>query len=108
MANRRTFITGMAALALAPRAWPKEKRVRVGVCSKDVAGAAKAGFDYVEPAAADVAGMTDDQFRDFSALVKSAGIRCEAFNSFIRRPDLKVVGESVPTDALRDYMETCL
>jgi sugar phosphate isomerase/epimerase len=80
----------------------------IGVCTKDVDSAAKYGFDYLEPAAAEIAGMTEEQFRDFSAKVLASPIRCHAFNSFIRRPDLKVVGDNVPTAALREYVDQCL
>jgi D-psicose/D-tagatose/L-ribulose 3-epimerase len=83
-------------------------RVMVGVCTKDIDNAAKYGFDYLEPAAADMAAMTEEQFRDFSAKVLASPLRCHAFNSFIRRPDLKVVGENVPTSALREYVDHTL
>ncbi len=101
-------MTGAAAAALSGPLWAKSSRVRVGVCTRDLANAVKYGFDYIEPGAADVASMTDEQFRDFTSAVMASPLRCHAFNSFIRRPELKVVGESVPTDALRQYMETCL
>jgi sugar phosphate isomerase/epimerase len=80
----------------------------IGVCTRDAASAAKYGFDYIEPGAADVSAMSDDDFRHFRGLVLASGIRCRAFNSFIRRPDLKVVGDSVPTAALREYVDQCL
>jgi len=87
---------------------PKAAKIKIGVCSKDLPGVVKAGFEYLEPAAADIAAMTEEQFKEFSSAVMASPIRCEAFNSFIRRPDLKVVGENVPKDALHDYMEGCL
>jgi len=68
----------------------------------------KYGFDYIEPAAAEIAAMSEDQFRAFSDTVFASSIRCYAFNSFIRRTDLKVVGPEVPTAALKDYLEVCL
>jgi len=40
--------------------------------------------------------------------VLASPLRCHAFNGFIRRPDLKVVGEDVPMSALSDYAEQCL
>jgi len=82
--------------------------VRLGVCTSDVAGAVKYGFDYIEPAAADIAGMSEDKFRQYADQVLSSPIRCEAFNSFIRRPELVVLGNDVPATALKDYMEACL
>ena len=112
MVTRRTFLAGAAAsaafCAVSSMAKPKPAKVKIGVCSKDLAGAVRAGFEYIEPAGADIAAMTEEQFKQLSDAVMASPIRCEAFNSFIRRPDLKVVGDSVPTSALRDYMEGCL
>src|SRR5262250_1785088 len=107
MVTRRTFLAGAAAAFVSP-AWGRARPVKVGVCTRDVAGAAKYGFDYVEPSAAEIAAMSKDQFREFSHTVLASPIRCHAFNSFIRRPDLKVVGPEVPTAALKEYLERCL
>jgi sugar phosphate isomerase/epimerase len=82
--------------------------VKVGVCTRDVAGAAKYGFDYIEPAAAEIAAMTEAQFREYADIVFASPLRCHAFNSFIRRPDLKVVGPEVSNSALKEYLEVCL
>jgi sugar phosphate isomerase/epimerase len=83
-------------------------KLKLGVCASDIAGAVKYGFDYIEPAAADIAGMSEDRFRQYADEVLSSPIRCEAFNSFIRRQELVVLGNVVPTAALKDYMEACL
>jgi len=83
-------------------------KLKLGVCTNDVAGAVKYGFDYIEPSAADIAAMSEDKFREYADQVLSSPIRCEAFNSFIRRPELVVLGNEVPTAALNDYMEACL
>lgn len=110
--TRRRFLGQVSAMALSAAlsklSWGKSQSVTIGVCSRDVASAAKYGFDYVEPGAADVAAMTDEQFADFRNTVTSAHIRCDAFNSFIRRKDLVVVGDNVPEQALRDYVDECL
>ncbi|HSS98071.1 MAG TPA: sugar phosphate isomerase/epimerase family protein [Terriglobales bacterium] len=108
MLTRRTLLSGVTAVALSSFAWGKRRPVKVGVCTRDVAGAARHGFDYIEPAAAEIAAMSEDEFRNFSDAVLASPIRCYAFNSFIRRPDLKVVGPEVPTSALKDYLEMCL
>ena len=83
-------------------------KLKLGVCTNDVAGAVKYGFDYIEPSAADIAAMSEDKFREYADQVLSSPIRCEAFNSFIRRPELVVLGNEVPKAALNDYMEACL
>ena len=108
MVTRRTFLAGAAAAFVCPADWVRARPVKVGVCTRDIAGAAKYGFDYVEPAAAEIAAMSKDQFREFSDTVLASPLRCHAFNSFIRRPDLKVVGPEVPTSALKEYLEGCL
>ena len=108
MVTRRTFLAGAATAFLYPAAWGRAHGIKVGVCTRDVAGATKYGFDYVEPAAAEIAAMSEDQFREFSDIVLASPIRCHAFNSFIRRPDLKVVGPEAPIAALKEYLEGCL
>src|SRR4051812_50195679 len=52
--------------------------------------------------------MSEVDFRAFSDTVLASSVRCDAFNSFIRRPDLKVVGPEVPVPALKDYLDLCL
>ena len=112
MVTRRTFLAGAGASAVGCAvnsfAKPASPKIKIGLCSKDVAGTAQAGFAYIEPAAADIAAMTEEQYKQFSDTVMASAIRCEAFNSFIRRPDLKVVGNDVPKQALQEYMDQCL
>jgi sugar phosphate isomerase/epimerase len=108
MVDRRTFIAAIGGSALAAVGLSKTGSVKVGACTRDVAGAVKYGFDYIEPAAADIAAMSEEDFKRYSDQVLSSPIRCEAFNSFIRRPDLKVVGSNVPGAALSDYVDSCL
>ena len=105
--TRRTFLAGAAA-AFICAGWARARPVKVGVCTRDVGDAAKYGFDYVEPAAAEIAAMSNDQFREFSDVVFASPLRCHAFNGLIRRTDLKVVGPEVPTSALKEYLERCL
>ena len=108
MVSRRRFLVGLAAVPLCLAARESTGNVKVGVCTHDVANAAKYGFDYIEPAAAEIAAMSDEDFRDFADEVLASPLRCRAFNSLIRRPDLKVVGEDVSLSALKDYLEPCL
>lgn len=108
MITRRAFLAGAAATSLYMYAFDKSQKVKVGVCSRDVASAQKYGFDYIEPAAAEIAAMSDDAFKQYAETVLASPLRCHALNSFIRRPDLKVVGEQVPTAALKEYVEMAL
>lgn len=108
MVTRRTFLAGIAAAALSLRGWGRARAVKVGVCTRDVAGARKYGFDYIEPAAAEIAAMSEDQFGEYAGIVLASPLRCHSFNGLIRRPDLKVVGDHVPASALKDYLQMCL
>src|SRR5215471_8251499 len=108
MLTRRTFLTALGVSALSGLARSTGGTVKLGVCTNDIAGAVKYGFDYIEPAAAEIAGMSEEQFQEYADKVLASSIRCEAFNSFIRRPELKVLGNDVPTAALTDYVEACL
>ena len=115
--SRRTFVSAITAGALCVRpysdSWSQTiptaaTMLKLGVCTNDVAGAVRYGFNYIEPSAAEIAAMSEDQFRQYADQVLSSPIRCEAFNGFIRRPELVVLGNAVPVAALKDYMEGCL
>jgi D-psicose/D-tagatose/L-ribulose 3-epimerase len=107
MITRRALL---ASFAMSPflTAFKSAGNIKIGVCTRDSASALKYGFDYIEPAAAEIASMSEDDFRDYSGEVLASPIRCRAFNGLIRRPDLKVVGNEVSLSALRDYLEPCL
>ncbi|PYY11847.1 MAG: hypothetical protein DMG61_18005 [Acidobacteria bacterium] len=53
-------------------AFKSGEAIKIGVCTRDSASAAKYGFDYIEPAAAEIAAMSEDEFRDYSSLRPSA------------------------------------
>lgn len=106
--SRRTFLSALAASPLWLAAFQNGNKIKVGVCTRDYASAVKYGFDYIEPSAGEIAAMSEDAFGQFASAVLASPIRCECFNGLIRRPDLKVVGNEVPTEALRDYLSACL
>ena len=110
MITRRSFLAGVAVtpLFLWARDNPSTSQVKVGVCTKDAASAAKCGFDYIEPGAADIAAMSEDEFKDFADDVVASSLRCRSFNGLIRRADLKVVGDQISLSAVSDYLEPCL
>jgi D-psicose/D-tagatose/L-ribulose 3-epimerase len=107
MINRRGFIAALAATPLYLAAREHAANLKVGVCTRDFNSAAKYGFDYIEPGAADIAAMSDVEFRDYSSELLASPLRCHALNSLIRRPDLKVVGNDVSLSAISDYLEPC-
>ena len=108
MLTRRAFVSALAASPLYLQSLKADTRITIGVCTQDAAAAAKYGFDYIEPSAGEIAAMSEDQYRQYSETVLASAVRCNAFNAFIRRPDLKVVGDSVPISQLNDYVEMCL
>jgi sugar phosphate isomerase/epimerase len=110
MLSRRAFI---AALTTSPAWWsafenPAKIKIKIGVCTRDFANAQKYGFDYIEPSAAEIAALSEDDFRQYADAVLASPMRCECFNGLIRRPELKVVGEQVPTGALEEYLDGCM
>ncbi len=106
--SRRQFLRGLGAAATATTALGRIGRVGIGVCSRpeNFPLAVRYGFDYLEPPAATVATMSELAFNRFRQQVMAAPIRCQSFNIFIR--SLRVVGNDVHTDQLRNYMEMCL
>ena len=108
---RRQFLAGLSATlgaAAVPAAARAGEKVEFGVCTAPAtfSKVVKYGFDYIEPAVADVAAMSESAFADFKQQVLASPIHCECFNSFIRT--LTVVGDNVNSDALRNYMELAL
>jgi D-psicose/D-tagatose/L-ribulose 3-epimerase len=108
---RRQFLAGVSAtigVAALPAYARAGGKIKFGVCT----GAAtfskvvQYGFDYIEPAAADVAAMSESAFGDFKQEVLASPIRCDCYNNFIRA--LHVDGDDVNPDALRNYMELAL
>ena len=108
MITRRTLLAGIATSPSYWAALGRSAKVTIGVCTRDCAGAVKYGFDYIEPGAAEIAAMSEDDFREYAGSVLASPIRCDALNSFIRRPDLKVVGNEVAISELKNYLELCL
>lgn len=110
--SRRQFLTalgaGLSAAVTASPAAARRGNIQIGVCTKcaNLEKVVHYGFDYIEPAAAEVAAMSEAVYAGFKQQVMASPIRCECFNSFIRT--LRVVGQHVDNDALRNYMELTL
>lgn len=84
--------------------------IKIGCCAKltELQAVIDAGFQYIEPGAAELAELTPDEFKATKERVLASPIRCEAFNSFIRRKDLVVVGHSVNLPAVKEYVDSTL
>ena len=84
--------------------------IKLGVCTQteDLDAVVRYGFDYIELSAASVAAMTDTAFQSFKTTLMASPIRGECCRSFIRRKDLRVVGDDVNRNALREYLDHTL
>jgi D-psicose/D-tagatose/L-ribulose 3-epimerase len=107
LSRREWIVAGVAALGIRGA---EAKAIRIGCCSKiaELSAAANLGFDYIEPAAADIAAMSAEEFAEVKGRVFQSRIRCEAFNSFIRRKDLVVVGPAVQLNSVLEYVDSTL
>ncbi len=108
--TRREFLLAIGAAGIAIPAVASVEGIQLGVCAptRELDAVVRYGFDYIEPAAASVAAMSDAGFRAFKTTMMASPIRCECFNSFIRRKDLRVVGDQVNWDALKEYLDHTL
>jgi D-psicose/D-tagatose/L-ribulose 3-epimerase len=112
--SRRTFLTATVTAPLGAASFDESPspapRIRLGACSptREFDVLDSLGFDYIEPGAAEIADMTPDQFASFKAKVSASRIRCEAFNSLIRRKDLVVVGPTVDLSPVLEYLDGAL
>jgi sugar phosphate isomerase/epimerase len=81
--------------------------IKIGVCAlpEELDAVVGYGFDYVELSAALVAAMSDEAFQSFKTRLMASPIRGECCRSFIRRRDLRVVGDDVNRNALREYLD---
>ena len=111
--SRRQLLRGAAALTAAPALarigrLGQMGKISIGVCSRseNLLKAVQHGFGYLEPPVAEIAVMDNMAFEQFKRQVTVAPIRCDSFNSFIR--SLRVVGNHVDTDSLRNYIDHSL
>ncbi len=108
--TRREFLLAAGAAGIAIPAVASVEGIKLGVCAptRELDAVVRYGFDYIEPAAASVAAMSGASFRAFKTTMMASPIRCECYNSFIRRKDLRVVGDHVNWNALNEYLDHTL
>lgn len=108
--TRREFLLAAGAAGIAIPALAAFEGIQIGVCAStgELDEAIRYGFDYLEPAAASVSEMSEADFQAFKQKVLASPIRCECYNSFIRRKDLRVVGDEVNWNALAEYLDPTL
>ncbi len=108
--SRREFLLAAGAAGIVVPALASIDGIQIGVCAptSELDDVVRYGFDYLEPAAASVSEMSDAAFQAFKTKVMASPIRCECYNSFIRRKTLRVVGDDVNWAALRVYLDHTL
>ena len=108
--SRREFLLAAGAAGMVVPAFASIEGIQIGVCvpTRELDEVVRYGFDYIEPAAASIAAMSEANFQAFKTKLMASPIRCECYNSFIRRKDLRVVGDNVNWDALRVYLDHTL
>ena len=108
--SRREFLLAAGAAGMVVPAFASIEGIQIGVCvpTRELDEVVRYGFDYIEPAAASIAAMSEANFQAFKRKLMASPIRCECYNSFIRRKDLRVVGDNVNWDALRVYLDHTL
>ena len=108
--TRRAMMISTAAAAASLTAFGKVGGVEIGVCEKppEFAKCEALGYDYLEPSATTIAGMSDTAFAAFHDQVKASKIYCRSVNILLSGPALKVVGADVNLDAVSKYLDTTL
>jgi len=81
------------------------RAIQVGFCTPlaNVEAAKAAGFDYVELATTEIAGLADADFEQAAARIRQAGISTPAANLFLP-PTLKVTGPAIDQDQQMAYV----
>lgn len=105
--HRRQFL--QTAAALSPMLLPARMGdITFGAVkpANEFQDAVKAGFDYFEPPAFEIAAMSDAEFEAYKKMVLASPIRCTRLNFLIQK--LKVVGPDANMDALQKYVELTL
>lgn len=79
--------------------------MKIGVCGglDRVAVIADCGYDYIETNFKDLAKSSEEDFQKFLTALKNNNLSCEAANCFLPG-ELKVTGENIDYDALKQYL----
>jgi len=95
MIRRLLVLSAILSLSIAPAAGQRPK-VQVGYCSslKNVDAAKAAGFEYLELATTEVAGLSDEDFEKLVKRLEAIGLAVPVTNAFLPAT-LKVTGPGV-------------
>jgi D-psicose/D-tagatose/L-ribulose 3-epimerase len=95
-------VVGLLALA---RGFAQSPQIQIGLCTPlaNVDAAKAAGFDYVELATSEIAGLSDAAFEQAAAHIRQAGISTPAANLFLPAT-LKVTGPASDPEQQMAYV----
>jgi D-psicose/D-tagatose/L-ribulose 3-epimerase len=81
------------------------RQIQVGYCTRvaGLAAAKAAGFDYVELATSEIAGLSDAEFEQAAAQIRQVGLPIPAMNLFLPAT-LKVTGPDINRDEQMAYV----
>ena len=108
LTRRGAILTTAGAATMGLATWAKVAGIELGVCEKpaEFAKCEQLGYDYLEPSATQIAGMTDTAFTAFRDQVKASKIYCRSTNILLSGPALKVVGTDVNLDAVTKFLDS--
>ena len=98
-----TFLLGLLATTAGTA---QIRGIQVGYCTRlaGLEAAKAAGFDYVELATSEIAGLSDAEFDQAAARIRQAGLPVPAMNLFLPAT-LKVTGPDVDRDQQMAYVK---
>jgi len=96
---------GMIGILSAPHSFAQSGRLQVGYCTAlaNLEAAKAAGFDYVELATSEIAGLSDAGFEQAAARIRQVGLPVPAMNLFLPAT-LKVTGPDIDRDQQMAYV----
>jgi len=104
-AHKLLIVAAVGLLALA-RGSAQTRHVQVGWCTPlaNIDAAKTAGFEYVELATSEIAGLSDAAFQEAAAHIRQAGLATPAANLFLPAA-IKVTGPAVDPEQQMSYVK---
>jgi D-psicose/D-tagatose/L-ribulose 3-epimerase len=95
-AHKLVLVSAFVGLLALARGSTQSRQIQVGFCTPlaNIAAAKAAGFDYVELATTEIAGLSDAAFEDAVARIRQTGVATPTANLFLPAT-MKVTGGSI-------------
>jgi D-psicose/D-tagatose/L-ribulose 3-epimerase len=105
MPSHKAIIVAVVGLLALARGSAQSRHVQVGFCTPlaNIDAAKAAGFDYVELATSEIAGLSDVAFEEAVAHIRQAGISTPAANLFLPAT-IKVTGPAIDQEQQMAYV----